>query len=114
MKKSVVVLTAAGTLFLGIIGHKDLALAEWSVRGESRIFYTDDVGLFSSSRRLSLQEDPTQPVIEITGQGEDMVLEPIITVAKGWRNSWGKRQSRSGGKDFSFSISRILVMRPRA
>ncbi len=102
MKKTVVVLTVAGTLFLGIIGHKDLTRAEWSVQGESTIFYTDDVGLFSSSRRLSLQEDPTQPVIEITGQGEDVVLEPIITAAKGWRNSWGETAVSFRGQGFLF------------
>jgi hypothetical protein len=43
-----------------------LASAEegWSFEGQGTLFYTDDVGLFSATRRLSRDGDPTQPAID--------------------------------------------------
>jgi len=37
---------------------------DWSFEGRRIFFYTDDVGLFSATRRLSLDGDPTQPPID--------------------------------------------------
>ena len=65
------------------------ALADWAVKGEGNIFYTDDVSIFSASQRLSLQEDPTQPVIDITDQGDDVVFEPVISIGRSFQPSWG-------------------------
>lgn len=46
----------------------------WSFEGQSTLFYTDDVGLFSATRRLSRDGDPTQPAIDshLTNKGSDM------------------------------------------
>ena len=38
--------------------------AGWSVGVDNSVYYTDDVALFSVTRRLSLQDDPTQPVVD--------------------------------------------------
>ena len=45
--------------------------AEWTIQGESHMYYTDDVALFSASRRLTRNQDPTQPAIdsELAEQG---------------------------------------------
>ena len=61
--------------------------AGWTVQGESNLFYTDDVALFSASRRLSRDEDPTQPAIdnELAEQGSDVAYEPLLDV----RTSFG-------------------------
>ena len=40
------------------------AFAELKVEGTGILFYTDDVGLFSATRRLSRDGDPTQPAID--------------------------------------------------
>jgi hypothetical protein len=56
---------------------------------EGNLFYTNDVSLFSASRRLSLREDPTQPVVDRTRQGEDMVVEPVVEVRRLSASRWG-------------------------
>jgi hypothetical protein len=37
---------------------------DWSYEGRRIPFYTDDVGLFPATRRLSRDGDPTQPPID--------------------------------------------------
>ena len=48
------------------------------------MFYTDDVGVFSATRRLTLDGDPTQPALDdrSTGQGSDAVFESMLDVAR--------------------------------
>ena len=53
-----------------------LVEAGWSAEVENNVYYTDDVALFSVTRRLSLQDDPTQPVVDRPQQGGDFVYEP--------------------------------------
>jgi hypothetical protein len=62
----------------------DLACAEWTVQGESYLFGTEDAALFSATRRLTKDQDPTQPVIdsELAEQGSDAVLEPVLQIKK--------------------------------
>ncbi len=59
-------------------------LAEWRIEGESNLFYTDDVALFSATRRLSRHLDPTQPVLDgaLANQGNDGVVEPAVRLNK--------------------------------
>jgi hypothetical protein len=54
------------------------AAAEWSVTASGSLFYTDDVALFSATRRSGIDGDPSQPVLDTshTGFGSDMVFEP--------------------------------------
>ena len=58
------------------------AWAEWEVRGEGNLYGTEDVALFSATRRLAKDQDPTQPVIdsELAEQGSDAVLEPVLQI----------------------------------
>lgn len=53
-------------------------MAETNFEGRGLLFYTDDVGIFSATRRLTRDEDPTQPALDsiLTNQGSDVVFEP--------------------------------------
>jgi len=66
------------------------ASSEIKLIGETNVFYTSDVSIFSASQRLSLREDPTQPLLENTGVGDDVVYEPVANVIKTLHPSWGK------------------------
>ena len=61
-----------------------LSFAEWKVTGESTIYYTDDAALFSATRRLGRNQDPTQPVIDdnLAKKGSDVVFEPVAQITK--------------------------------
>ena len=54
------------------------AQAEWSITADGNLYYTDDVALFSATRRSNIDGDPSQPVLDVsrTGFGSDMVFEP--------------------------------------
>lgn len=52
--------------------------AEWSALTEAKVLYTDNVFELSSSRRLSLAEDPSQPTIVPLTKPGDVVWEPSI------------------------------------
>jgi hypothetical protein len=64
--------------------------AEWSLKTDNSAFYTDDVALFSVTRRLSLKDDPTQPTVDRPGQGGDFVYEPGATLEWQDENALGK------------------------
>src|SRR5207342_1614327 len=84
-----------------------LASAEdgWSFEGRGTLFYTDDVGLFSATRRLSRDGDPTQPAIDskLTDQGSDMVFEPLLGVTRSLTNSLGRLDLNVQGQGFVFT-----------
>jgi len=81
------------------------SFAEWSVSGESNVYYTDDAALFSATRRLARLQDPTQPVIDgkLANQGDDVVFEPVAQIAKSF--SLMGRHTELGvlGKGFVFT-----------
>jgi hypothetical protein len=66
----------------------------WSVIGGGSLFYTDDVALFSATRRSSLDGDPSQPVLDVsrTGIGKDMVFEPYMRLSKLIPSSFGETE----------------------
>ncbi|WP_143735874.1 hypothetical protein [Methyloprofundus sedimenti] len=66
------------------------AQAEWSGGFDLSTYYTDDVGLFSVTRRLSLEEDPTQPIVDEPDQGSDFVYEPNANISWGTENNLGE------------------------
>jgi hypothetical protein len=70
------------SLLIGILSLASPSFAEWKVSGESNVYYTDDAALFSATRRLSRNQDPTQPVIDslLANQGDDMVFEPLAHI----------------------------------
>jgi hypothetical protein len=66
------------------------AHAEWSAEVNNSTYYTDDVALFSVTRRLSLKDDPTQPTVDRPSQGGDFVYEPGATLEWQGENTLGK------------------------
>lgn len=79
--------------------------AEWTVQGESYMFYTDDVALFSATRRLSRNQDPTQPAIdrELAEQGDDVAYEPVLEVAKSFGSPGRQTEIGVRGQAFVFA-----------
>lgn len=63
---------------LALIGLPGRAIAEWSAVAETKVLYTDNVFELSSSRRLALAEDPSQPAIVSVKKAGDVVWEPSI------------------------------------
>ncbi len=90
------------SLWFLTIGFWEVAKAEWTLNLEGTVFYTDDVSLFSAAQRLSLQEDPTQPVIDMTDQGDDVVFEPVLTVGKTFTSQLGTTTLTVRGQGFVF------------
>ena len=70
-------------IYLGI-NTMSSAWADWSAQTQGTMFYTDDVGIFSATRRLTRDGDPTQPALDsrLTGQGSDFVFDPQAEVTK--------------------------------
>ena len=77
----------------------------WSFEGQGTLFYTDDVGLFSATRRLSRDGDPTQPAIDskLTDKGSDMVFEPLLNVSRSVTNGLGQLDLNVRGQGFIFT-----------
>lgn len=66
--------------------------ADWSANIGNSVHYTDDVALFSVTRRLSLKDDPTQPVVDRPSQGGDFVYEPKAELEWSGNNALGEIQ----------------------
>lgn len=102
---------AIGRLFfvmvLSFLLFETPAFAEVAVEGRATLFYTDDVGLFSATRRLSVHEDPTQPALDtsLTGKGSDMVVEPDLILSKLIASSWGKTVLSVKAQGFIFAVN---------
>jgi hypothetical protein len=69
-----------------------VAFAKWEFKADNAGYYTDDVALFSATRRLSLKEDPTQPNIDAKeiGIGSDFIYEPSLEGEWHTQNSLGE------------------------
>ena len=52
-----------------LLGAAAPAMADWSVTAGGNLFYTDDVALFSATRRLNMHGDPTQPALDTRSPG---------------------------------------------
>ncbi len=83
------------------------ANAEWSASATGNLFYTDDVALFSATRRLNLHGDPTQPVLDssLTGKGSDMVFEPDVSVTKALSSQLGRTELSFRGRAFVYAVN---------
>ncbi len=64
--------------------------SEWLAEIDTSVYHTDDIGLFSVTRRLSLLEDPTQPVVDRPDQGSDFIYEPNAELMWSNHNSLGE------------------------
>ena len=101
--RAVVLLVVLASLWL--LPQSSSAEEGWSLEGQGILFYTDDVGLFSATRRLSRDGDPTQPAIDskLTNQGSDMVFEPLLNVTRSLTNSLGRLDLNVQGQGFVFT-----------
>ncbi|HKQ34306.1 MAG TPA: hypothetical protein VJT11_03280 [Nitrospiraceae bacterium] len=97
-------LVLAGALLLATAAP---AMADWSATAGGALFYTDDVALFSATRRLNLHGDPTQPALDtsLTGKGSDMVFEPDLRVAKSFTSSWGRTDLSVKAQGFIYTMN---------
>jgi hypothetical protein len=79
--------------------------AELKVDGQAILFYTDDVAIFSATRRLSRDGDPTQPAIDtrLTNQGDDVVFEPQLDASNSFKNRWGTTTVDVRGQGFLYA-----------
>lgn len=76
----------------------------WSATGGGSLYYTDDVALFSATRRSSLDGDPSQPVLDVsrTGVGKDMVFEPYMRLSKLVPSRWGETEFSARVRGFVY------------
>lgn len=72
-------------LFMGMLSLSVSVQADWNTQLKSSTYFTDDVALFSVTRRLSLKDDPTQPAVDLPKQGADFVYEPSAELT--WRGN---------------------------
>lgn len=98
----------SGLVLLGVLLHTVSVLAQWSSEIQSNLFYTVDVGPFSASRRLSLQNDPTQPVVDQTGQGSDVVYEPSVDLGRTFESRWGRTELSAQAQGFIFAETPVF------
>ncbi len=75
------------------------------MQGRGILFYTDDVGIFSATRRLSRDGDPTQPAIDtrLTNQGSDVIFEPDLGLSTSFRNRFGTTELSAKGQGFIYT-----------
>jgi hypothetical protein len=81
------------------------ALAETMIEGRGSLFYTDDVGIFSATRRLTRDGDPTQPALDtnLTNKGSDVVFEPDAKLSTAFDNRFGKTELNVRGQGFIYA-----------
>ena len=93
----------SGLLALSLLASP--AQAEWTVRGTGILFWTDDIGIFSATRRLSRDGDPTQPALDtrLTDKGSSVVFEPQLNISTSIQNRLGTLQLSALGQGFIFT-----------
>ncbi len=96
-----------GMLALVMMGATSPAMADWSVTTGGALFYTDDVALFSATRRSSIDGDPSQPVLDTsrTGIGSDMVFEPGLLVSNVIASGLGRTALSVKAQGFVFAVN---------
>ena len=79
--------------------------AEWTLQGTGILFWTDDIGIFSATRRLSRDGDPTQPALDtrLADQGSSVVFEPQLKVGTSFDNRLGRLDLDAVGQGFLFT-----------
>jgi hypothetical protein len=94
----------AFALALSLVTASPVA-AEVAVQGRGILFYTDDVGIFSATRRLSRDGDPTQPALDsrLTDKGSDIVLEPDLTLSTSRENRFWTLELSAKGQGFIYT-----------
>ena len=84
-----------------------LASAEegWSLEAGGALIYTDDAGLYSATRRLGREADPTLPAIDLklTDQGSDVVFVPVVDITRSLTNNLGQLDLNVEGEGLIFT-----------
>lgn len=85
-----------------ILGADESGGIQAAARGS--LYYTDDVAIFSATRRLSLNADPTQPALDdrLMGQGADGVFETALKLSREFTSDYGKTRLDATGDGFIF------------
>lgn len=93
------------SILLGLLLLSAAAWAEVSMTARGTLFYTDDVGVFSATRRLSRDGDPTQPAIDtrLTNKGSDVVFEPDLTLGRSFSTRYGTTTFDAKGQGFLYA-----------
>jgi hypothetical protein len=88
-----------GALILGAAP----AFGEWSLLTGAAVSYTTNIFQFSSASRLSIHEDPSQPipVRDVLSKPSDVIWQPSVRVARSW-------SSRLGMSELSFKTEGAL------
>lgn len=83
------------------------AFAEWSITADGYLYYTDDVALFSATRRSNIDGDPSQPVLDVsrTGLGSDMVFEPGFLISHAITTGLGRTAFSIKPQGFVFAVN---------
>lgn len=94
-----------GTIIGLLLAVTSMASAELEVQGQGILFYTDDVGIFSATRRLTRDGDPTQPAIDsrLANQGSDMVFEPQVDLTDSFITRYGTTTVNARGQGFIYT-----------
>jgi hypothetical protein len=103
-RRAVCLLTIA--LSSAVLGaaHSFAADAEgWSAIAEQKVLYTDNAFQFSSARRLTLAEDPSQPTNVQTSKPSDVVWEPSVDVRRASSNRFGRLELSAKAHGFIFT-----------
>jgi len=82
-----------------------IANVDWTVKGMGILYWTDDIGIFSATRRLSRDGDPTQPALDspLTHKGSSVVFEPQLTALTTTDNRLGTLELSARGQGFIFT-----------
>jgi len=90
---------------LWLLPQSSSAEEGWAFEGQGILLYTDDAGLFSATRRLSRDADPTLPAIDLreTGKGSDVVFEPMVDITRTVTNSLGRLDLNTQAQGFIFT-----------
>ena len=94
-------------VYLMVLLTTDPARAKWEIQGEGYLFGTEDAALFSATRRLTKDQDPTQPVIdaEVAEQGPDSVFEPMLRIRKLFPLFGRDSEVKIRGQGFIFMVN---------
>jgi len=91
-------------LALAIVTDATPCTAEWTVNAQGSLFYTDNVGLFSATRRLDLHgRSHHTPAIDsaLTAKRSDMLFEPDANVT----SQLGRTDLSFRGQAFVYAVA---------
>jgi len=95
-------------LALAIVADATPCTAEWTVNAQGSLFYTDDVGLFSATRRLDLHGRSHHTLAidsALTGKRSDMLFEPDANVTKSFTSQLGRTDLSFRGQAFVYAVA---------